>query len=98
MSQQHQIGTKKAVYRKRLIRPAEYLFGECPDHGKSMECIDSRAKDNYRRRRYKCQVRACKYKSTTVEVVVPVKRGDYRHGSMSLNNFVRRVTMPVQQE
>lgn len=53
-------------------RHSEYIvetqFGKCPKCGGDMDCIDSRAASNHRRRRFRCKKRKCWYAYSTREV------------------------------
>ncbi len=47
-------------------------FGECPYDGSGLCCVDTRIREDYRYRRYKCP--ECNYRITTTEVPARVER------------------------
>lgn len=78
-------GNCRQMYKKKVHEQ----FGECPDHGKSLECKESRVLKHYKRRRFHCMKPLCKYRETTVEVFVPaIVTRDRRSG---IDRFVRRM-------
>ncbi len=63
------------------------FWGECPDHGATLSCKETRKHVYYRRRRFHCYQPSCKFRLTTVELAMP--EGLTRNNRNKIEKFIK---------